>query len=236
VVAPSGARAIVRPIGAAEVGLLAALVGAWGALSVFVGPIFGYQPTSATSWDWTMQNWLLHLVPGAVAVFAGVIILVNSPARRVIGRGPLALGSLLLVAAGSWFVLGPVAWPIFESSPPFATGVDATTNFVNQLGSSLGPGLLLAMLGGMAMKAGIARPAVELGEAAPATAAPVVAAEEPVAGGTTARTAAAPVEEPATGRTTAAPAGDTSETMVGGTRPGPAGEAIERPVAGDEPH
>jgi hypothetical protein len=177
---------VVRPIGAAEVGLLAALVGAWGALSVFVGPIFGYQPTSTSSWDWTTQNGLLHLIPGAVGVGAGLLILASSPARDRIGRGPLGLGALLLIAAGAWFVLGPVAWPIFGTGPAFATGVGAKTNFINQLGSSLGPGLLLAILGGMATKAGIARPAVALGDEVPAhvpasTAPAAVSPAEPAA-------------------------------------------------------
>ena len=78
----SGTRVWVRPIGAAEVGLLAALVGAWGAISVFVGPDFGYRPTTAGAWAWTTQNWFLHLLPGAVAVAAGLMILSASPSRR----------------------------------------------------------------------------------------------------------------------------------------------------------
>ncbi len=156
----NGVHVSVRPIGAAEVGLLAALVGAWGAISVFVGPIFGYQPTSAGSWAWTTQNWLLHLLPGAVAVVAGLMILSASPSRRHEGTGaPIGLAALMIVVAGAWFVIGPAAWATFESGPPFATGTSPMTSFLHQLGSSLGPGLLLAVLGGMALKAVIARPA-----------------------------------------------------------------------------
>ncbi len=160
-VSGAGVRVEVRPVGAAEVGLLAALVGAWGALSVFVGPYFGYQPTSADAWSWTTQNWLLHLVPGAAAVLAGLMILSASPGRhRRAGHGaPIGLAALILVCAGAWFVIGPALWPTFESGQPFATGTDAWTSFVNQVGSSLGPGILLAMLGGMAFKAVMARPA-----------------------------------------------------------------------------
>jgi hypothetical protein len=152
----------VRPIGAAEVGLLGALVGAWGAISVFVSPDFGYQPTSTSSWSWTTQNWLLHLVPGAVAVFAGVAIMSVTPRRRR-GSGlgaPIGLAALLMAAAGAWFVIGPALWATFESGQPFAAGTSAGTSFVNQVGSSLGPGLLLALLAGMALKAVMARPAV----------------------------------------------------------------------------
>ncbi len=160
---PTGAHVVVRPIGAAEVGFLAALVGAWGALSVFVGPYFGYRPTSPGTWAWTTQNWLLHLLPGAVAVGAGLMILSASPSRRRAGTGaPIGLAALLLVAAGAWFVIGPALWATFESGQPFATGVSAWTSFLNQVGSSLGPGILLATLGGMALKAVVARPAATL--------------------------------------------------------------------------
>jgi hypothetical protein len=143
-------------------------VGAWGALSVFVGPYFGYQPTSADAWSWTTQNWLLHLLPGAAAVLAGLMILSASPGRhRRAGHGaPIGLAALILVCAGAWFVIGPALWPTFESGQPFATGTDAWTSFLNQVGSSLGPGILLAMLGGMAFKAVIARPAAAVHDGA----------------------------------------------------------------------
>jgi hypothetical protein len=144
-------------------------VGAWGAICVFVGPYFSYRPTSATTWQWTTNNWMLHLLPGAVAVLAGVMIMTLSPVRRVEGlragiRGGLGLAALLLAAAGVWFVIGPAIWPTFQSSPAYATGTGAWTSFWNQLGANLGPGLLLAFFAGMALKASTARPAVAVGE------------------------------------------------------------------------
>ena len=166
VVTPSGVRATVRPLGAAGVGLLSALVGAWGAICVFVGPYFGYRPTSATTWQWTTNNWLLHLLPGAVALAAGLMMMMTlRPVRRGEGvRAAVGLDALLLAAAGAWFVIGPALWPTFQSTSAFATGTSAWTSFWNQLGANLGPGLLLAFLAGMALKASIARPAVAVGE------------------------------------------------------------------------
>jgi hypothetical protein len=147
------------------VGLLSALVGAWGGICVFVGPYFGYAPTSATTWQWTTNNWLLHLLPGAVALAAGVMIMTLSPARRGEGvRSALGLAALLVTATGAWFVIGPALWPTFQSTPAYATGTGAWTSFWNQLGANLGPGLLLAFFGGMALKASIARPALAVGE------------------------------------------------------------------------
>jgi hypothetical protein len=168
VVTPSGVRATVRPLGAAAVGWLSLLVGAWGAVCVLVGPYFGYRPTSATTWEWTTNNWLLHLLPGAAAVAAGVMIITLSPIRRAgPARGPRAIAALLLAAAGVWFVIGPAMWSTFQSSPPFATSPSAWTSFWNQLGANLGPGLLLAFFAGMAFKASVARPAVAVGEPSP---------------------------------------------------------------------
>jgi hypothetical protein len=94
------------------------------------------------------------------------MVMAASPLRRA-GRAsaPLGLAALLLLAAGAWFVIGPALWPTFQSSPPFATGTGAWTSFWNQLGANLGPGVLLAALGGMALKASLARPAVAIEEA-----------------------------------------------------------------------
>ena len=61
------------------------LVGAWAGIVAFVGPEFAYRPTSASAWQWTTANWLLHLVPGAMAV-AGGLAAVGGP-----GRPPPAL-------------------------------------------------------------------------------------------------------------------------------------------------
>jgi hypothetical protein len=112
---------------------------------------------------------MLHLLPGAVAVAAGLMIMTLSPVRRVSGvRSGLGLAALLLAASGAWFVIGPALWPTFQSSPAYATGTSAWTSFWNQLGANLGPGLLLAFFGGMVLKASVARPAVAVGEPASA--------------------------------------------------------------------
>ncbi len=171
-------RVAVRPVGASLSGLAAVLVGAWGALAGYVGPYFGWHPTAATTWDANLQNGLLHLAPGAAAFAAGLMLLALGPARRGARGGSLALPALLLLAAGAWFVIGPVAWPTFESGPAFAPALSAGRNLLNQACSSLAPGLVLAALGGMALKAAMARPVVTEEVAEPVTAAePVTTAE-----------------------------------------------------------
>lgn len=172
VVPRAGTRAFVRPIGVTGIGFLTVVFAAWGGICVFVGPEFGYKPTSAQSWQWTEQNWLLHLVPGAVGVVAGLMMLAMVSSRGA-RRGALGFAALLAIAAGTWFVIGPAAWGMFHSSAPFAQTNSANTDFLNQLGANLGPGLLLAILGGMALKAGIAKPRVMLDDAAMAPVEPV---------------------------------------------------------------
>jgi len=152
----SGHSSLVRiyhPITVAGLGFLAALLGAWAGIVGFVGPEFGYQPTSASSWQWTTANWLLHLVPGAVAFGAGLMVMATARATTASARGLLRIASLCIIASGAWLVIGPALWPVFESGAPYAAAGSAQTSFTNQIGANLGPGLLLVLLGGMILEA-----------------------------------------------------------------------------------
>jgi hypothetical protein len=142
-------------------GLLAALLGAWAGIVAFVGPEFGYRPTSAASWQWTTANWLLHLVPGAVAVGAGLVVLAMARAVTPASRGLLRLAALCIVCAGAWLVVGPALWPVFESGRPYAAAASAQMSFTHQIGANLGPGILLVLLGGMIFEAVGAAPAYD---------------------------------------------------------------------------
>lgn len=169
----AGPRPVVRPVGVSLAGAGAVLVGIWGGIAGYVGPYFGYRPTSATAWDWNTQNGLLHLAPGALAVLAGLLLLSVGPARGGGRRAALVLPAVLLAVAGAWFVVGPAAWPVFESGPAFAPVLGAGTSLLDRAGSSLAPGLALVLLAGMALKASLVRP-----PAAPAPG-PVDLAEPP---------------------------------------------------------
>lgn len=205
-----------RPTGAALTGLTAVVVGAWGALAGYIGPYFGFRPVATNAWNWNMPNGLLHLAPGAAAVVAGLMLLAMGPARRSVRGGALTLPAVLLLAAGAWMVIGPTAWPTFESSTPFALAPSATRNLLDIACASLAPGLVLVMLGGMAWKAATVRsiPVVTEDPMTPREAHPVepVARDERMAGG-------APVVEDRTMRneavaTGSAPAGTTADEPV----------------------
>lgn len=83
-------------------GLLLVLLGAWGGIVAYVGPLFGYRMSSGPAWQWTTAHWQLHAAPGAAVVLGGLLILAAAP--RVAAR----LGALLAVAGGMWLVVGPL--------------------------------------------------------------------------------------------------------------------------------
>ncbi|MBO0714828.1 MAG: hypothetical protein J2O39_05355 [Acidimicrobiales bacterium] len=128
-------------------GLLIVLLGGWGGIIPYVGPRFGYRASGSASFHWTTVHTVLYLVPGAVAVAWGLVILVTLAARG--GRGlPIvkAIAAVGVIACGAWFVLGPEVWPIFSNAVVFAPA-KPLVRFVNEVGYNLGPGLLLTILG-----------------------------------------------------------------------------------------
>src|SRR2546430_17601804 len=99
---------IARSTGAVS-GLSIALLGLWGALIPFVGPYFDYSFGVNSSWHYTTDRLWLNIVPGALAVVAGVLLFIA--ATRVAG----VLGGWLAVVAGTWFVVGPAVSLTWDS-------------------------------------------------------------------------------------------------------------------------
>lgn len=123
--------------------LLVTAIGSWAAAAVFVGPLFGYRVTSASAWHWSRLDWMLHLAPGGVAAVTGLVLLGGSSSSRWL-KGPLGL---LVVAAGAWLVVGPVAWELVGRGAPYLHAHGARTAVLRQAGAALGPGLALVALG-----------------------------------------------------------------------------------------
>jgi hypothetical protein len=82
-------------------GALLALLGVWGAIVPFVGPYFDFAFTPDNAWTWTAARGWLDVLPGCVALVAGLVILTS--ANRVVAGTAAWFG----VAAGGWFVVGP---------------------------------------------------------------------------------------------------------------------------------
>lgn len=82
-------------------GLVLVPVGTWAALEPFL--LGGWD------WSWHPGRFLLAFVPGIAAVLGGLVMLSARP-RAAVAGGTLAL------AAGLWFIAGPVVYSLFEGT------------------------------------------------------------------------------------------------------------------------
>ena len=82
-------------------GVLIALLGIWGALIAFVGPYFDYSFGVNSAWHYTSDRLWLDILPGAVALLGGLLIVLA--ATRPAG----VFGGWLALLAGAWYLLGP---------------------------------------------------------------------------------------------------------------------------------
>ncbi|MFI2474800.1 hypothetical protein [Nocardia xishanensis] len=83
-------------------GLAVLLLGVWGALIPFLGPSINFAFTPDEPWVWTAARGWLEVLPGVAAIIGGVLMLVSR--NRLVA----SFGAWLAVAAGFWFVIGPV--------------------------------------------------------------------------------------------------------------------------------
>jgi hypothetical protein len=139
-------------LGLGSVAVLAVLISAWGAIVPYVGPVFGYDVGGSHSWHWTLAHSLVALIPGAVGVAIGVLMLAETRGVAV-GRGRLSLAMVgfIAVLAGAWFVVGPLALPVLISHGTYFAGATPLRQLANEGGASMGPGLLLALCGAFAL-------------------------------------------------------------------------------------
>ena len=196
-------------------GLLALLVSAWGGIVAFVGPTFGFSADGTGSWYWSLSHALLALVPGAVGVVVGLALMGYSLSRSRTFLG-LGLIGLLAVLSGAWFAIGPLAWPVLYGTKAYFVTASPLRELAYIVGYALGPGLILAVVGGIAWgseTAGAGNYRVESAEeyAAPAE----TGAARPVAAvPAAAPAAAAPASAPAAAPAAAPEAAPTSTTAT----------------------
>jgi hypothetical protein len=86
----------VRSLSTRAAGLLILILGLWGWLVPFIGSYFHFALGPNHSWTWTSGRFWLSVLPGAVAVLGGLMLLGSGP--RAGGK----LGALLALAAGIW--------------------------------------------------------------------------------------------------------------------------------------
>jgi hypothetical protein len=148
-------RRLPRTTGALS-GVLVILLGIWGGLIPFVGPYFHYAFGSYKTWHYTSERLWLCIVPGAVAVIGGLLLLRSS--RRSSGL----LGGWLGIAAGAWFAIGPAISLLWHSAgnPIGAPMGNHTRQAIEWLGYFSGLGVVIAALSAFAMGRYISRPRV----------------------------------------------------------------------------
>lgn len=138
-------RRVPRSRGAIS-GLLLILLGAWGALIPFIGPYFDYSWGTDQTWQWTAARFWLEVLPGAVTVIGGWLVLVSK--SRISG----SFGGWLAVAGGGWFVVDRSlagVWHLGSIGSPLSMrpGGQAAA----ELGYFYGLGALIVLLAGFAL-------------------------------------------------------------------------------------
>ena len=153
-------------------GLLVVLLGVWGALIAFVGPYFNYSFGSNSAWHYTTDRLLLDILPGAVAVVAGGLLLTATTRRAGV------LGGWLGLLAGAWFVVGPAVSLTWEhAAGPIGRPLGGSTRQMAELvGYFYGLGALIIALVAFASGRFASRPAVIAEAAAVAPTSQYVAA------------------------------------------------------------
>jgi len=144
------------------------LLGAWGALVPFVGPMFGYAYTPDKAWAYTSGRLWLSVLPGAATLFGGLLVLASPRAA--------AFGGVLAGLAGAWFVIGPavaaLAFPSGSVSPGTPVGTSgpfgaATMHFLEGLGFFYGLGVVIVFFAALALGKSAAARAAGRGYLAP---------------------------------------------------------------------
>lgn len=92
-------------------GALIVVLGLWAALIPFVGPYFHYAIGVDHAWHWGMKRLWFDVLPGAVAIVGGLMLIRSD--RRASG----GLGGWLAVAAGAWLIVGPSLSLLWQHAP-----------------------------------------------------------------------------------------------------------------------
>ena len=131
------------------VGVMIALVAAWGGIVAYVGPSFGFSGDGSAAWRWTSSHLFLALLPGILGLVAGLLLICVAPLTAG-GRGRIDLVLLggATVIAGAWFAIGPWAWPVLRSVGPYFVVASPFRVLTFELGYAVGPGLVLMAGGG----------------------------------------------------------------------------------------
>jgi hypothetical protein len=157
-VAPDPRNASYRPsrlpvrLTATVAGVLAVLVGAWGGIAPYIGHAIRYSADGSATWTWNLQHGLLSLLPGAMAVVGGVLLIASTWARRerasVLQTVGLTGAAVILGLSAVWFLVGASVWPVYFTSHVVAAASPVRT-LADMVGYYLTEGFVLAVVSGV---------------------------------------------------------------------------------------
>jgi hypothetical protein len=127
-------------------GLLLVLLGAWGALVPFFGPLIRMSYTPDTAWTFTWGRFWLEVLPGVAVVLGGLGLLAATLRPAGVFWGWLA------ALGGAWFVVGPAVSRLWSDA---ATGSPTAGTAVGRLLQELllfsGLGVVIVFLAAVAL-------------------------------------------------------------------------------------
>ncbi|KUI18447.1 hypothetical protein AU191_04240 [Mycolicibacterium acapulense] len=182
---PRGGRLRMPRSRGATSGFLLILLGAWGALAPFIGPLFNFAYSPDQAWTWTTGRGWLQVLPGVVTVLGGLLLLMSR------NRATASLGGWLAVAGGVWFIIGrAMAGPLGMGDAGVPVAATEGKRIALELTYFYGLGALIVFLGAAALGRISVRSVRDVewadrpvaahtvaDEHAPATGAPVTAAD-----------------------------------------------------------
>jgi hypothetical protein len=153
---------IARSTGAVS-GVLIVVLGTWAALIPFVGPYFDYSFGTNVTWHFTTDRLWLDILPGALAVLGGLLLIVA-------GTRPAGIfGGWLAMVAGGWLIVGPPVSLTWEggTGPIGRPLFGSTRQMLELVGYFYGVGALIVALSAFAIGRFASRPRLVEEEAAP---------------------------------------------------------------------
>lgn len=133
------------------IGVSLILLGAFGLIIPFIGPLFGFGMGPDPAWAWTTQRFVRHVIPGAAVIVGGVLLLPGYRSSR-------GLGATLALLGGVWFVLTPIV--LGRGGEPQPALIDILRPTVYHFGL----GTIIAALAGFGIGRWTARSAEDRGE------------------------------------------------------------------------
>jgi len=129
-------------------GTLLVLLGAWGGLIPFIGPYFHYAYTPDTTWTYSSGRMWLEVLPGAVTLVGGLIVLASR------SRPVAVTGAWLAALGGGWFAVGGILAPLWMSNGAAAAGTPAggsAARMAEQIGFFAGLSVAIVFMAALAI-------------------------------------------------------------------------------------